>query len=389
MAIYHLSMKPVQRAVGRSATAAAAYRAGAVLSEEKTGLTFDYRRKSGVVHAEIVIPAARVRQDVQWPYDRERLWNAAEAAERRRDARVAREWEVALPVELSRRERLDLTRGFAQELADRYGCAVDFAIHGPGRGGDARNHHAHLLATTRTIEPEGLGRKTDIELGDSDRRNKGLGSGADELKTMRSRWAALTNAALAQSGHGGRVDHRSLAEQGIERPPQVHFGPAVVEMERRGIRTDVVDRATAEVAEERTILELRVRDLRGVRREIEAVESQAKAERQPVYDPDEVARQAMVRWKAMRAEAIAKEKADPRPDPFQQWLAWRKDCTDPNRSGRELSFEEWQRRESLRGSDRESGESLRIEQTMAEEREERRRHELKQQRDYGDDFDLA
>ena len=170
-------------------------------------------------------------------------------------------------------------------------------------------------------------------------------------------------------------------------------------MERRGIQTEVVTRATEAVVEERKILELRVRDLRAVRREIELIESrlidltstlaQAKAERQPVYDPDEVARQAMARWQAMRAEAIAKEKADPQPDPFQQWLAWRKETSDPTSTGGGVSFEEWQRREPSRRTDRGNGDSLQIEQTMAQEREERRRREIEKQSDYGNDFDIS
>ena len=398
MAIYHLSMKPVQRGVCRSATAAAAYRAGAVVREEQTGLTFDYTRKTDVVHTEIVIPTASIRQDVQWPYDRNRLWNTAESAERRRDARVAREWELALPVELSRAQRLALTREFAQELAERYGCAVDVAIHGPGRGGDARNHHAHLLATTRTIEPGGLGRKTDIELGDTDRRKKGLGCGADELKEMRGRWAALTNAALASAGQETRVDHRSLAAQGIARSPGSHFGPAVVEMERRGVQTEVVTRTAAALAQESRILESHVRALSAVRQEIERVESrlidltttlaQAKAERRPVTNADAVAKQAIDQWQALRAKTLAQEKANPPQDPLQQWLAWRKEQDAAVSRGAQLSFEDWQQRQELRAQQGRDVDPLLIEQTMAQEREERLRRAAERRREHEDDYGM-
>ena len=88
---------------------------------------------------------------------REALWNAAERAENRSNSRVAREYELALPHELSKAQRLELVRGFATEIANRHGVAVDFAIHAPHREGDTRNHHAHVLATTRVIEPAGLG----------------------------------------------------------------------------------------------------------------------------------------------------------------------------------------------------------------------------------------
>ena len=94
MAIYHLSAKPVRRGAGRSATAAAAYRAGAEIADERTGITFDYTRKQGVEHSEIILPTAAARQDINWPRDRAALWNAAELAEHRKDSRVAREYEL-------------------------------------------------------------------------------------------------------------------------------------------------------------------------------------------------------------------------------------------------------------------------------------------------------
>jgi ATP-dependent exoDNAse (exonuclease V) alpha subunit len=112
-----------------------------------------------VAHAEIMLPAAMAARDVHWARDRQQLWNAAEATEKRKDARVAREHEVALPHELTARQRVELVRGFATELANRYGVAVDFAIHRPHREGDLRTYHAHVLATTRALTPTGLGRK--------------------------------------------------------------------------------------------------------------------------------------------------------------------------------------------------------------------------------------
>ena len=253
MAIYHLTTKPVSRSTGRGAPASAAYRSGDRVLDQATGQTWDYSRKQGIEHTEIVLPTSAAKHDINWARDRQQLWNTAEAAEKRKDSRVAREWEVALPHELGRAERVQLARDFASELANRYGCAVDVAIHQPHRTGDTRNHHAHLLATTRTIEFDGLGRKTDIELGDRDRAKKGLGLGAEEITQMRSRWAELANERLKEHRVEARIDHRSLKEQGLEREATVHLGPSVIGMERRGIRTDVGDRVREEQRHEQQL----------------------------------------------------------------------------------------------------------------------------------------
>ena len=250
MAIYHLSVKPVSRAGGRSATAASAYRAAELVHDHTTGQTFDYTRKRGVEHEEIVLPTAAAGRDVNWARDREQLWNAAERAENRSNSRVAREYEIALPHELSKEQRLELVRGFAGEIANRHGVAVDFAIHAPHRSGDERNWHAHLLATTREITPTGLGEKVSIEWSDGNRRKAELGPAREEIGAIRERWATLTNEKLHEHGHEIRIDHRSLEAQGIEREPTSHLGPAVSGMERRGIETEVGKRLDREALEE-------------------------------------------------------------------------------------------------------------------------------------------
>ena len=246
MAIYHLSVKPVSRKAGRSATAASAYRAAELVYDETTGQTFDYTRKRGVEHAEIVLPTECANKDINWARDRQALWNEAEKAENRSNSRVAREYEVALPHEMSRAQRLELVRSFSQSIADRYGCAVDFAIHAPHRLGDERNYHAHLLATTRTIEAAGLGEKTEIEWSDGNRQKAGLKKGKEEIFEIREEWASFTNQKLKELKLEARVDHRSLEAQGIEREPTVHLGPSVSSMERKGIRTEVGYRLQAE-----------------------------------------------------------------------------------------------------------------------------------------------
>src|SRR3546814_2670587 len=149
MAIYHLAVKSVSRSTGRSAVAAVAYRAGVALENERDGLVHDYTRRSGVEDAFIVVP-----EGAEWAQDRSALWNAAEAAEKRKDAKVAREYELGLPAELDAGQRRDLVRAFAEDIRDRYGVAVDAAIHAPHDYGDDRNHHAHVMTTTRVRSEE-------------------------------------------------------------------------------------------------------------------------------------------------------------------------------------------------------------------------------------------
>lgn len=263
--------------------AAAAYRAGVRLRDERTEEVHDFRRRSGVESAELVAPKGLAG------VERAALWNAAEAAEKRKDARTAREWVVALPAELSAEDRRALARELAAELVERYGVAVDVAVHRPGREGDERNHHAHLLATTRQVARDAdghlvLGAKASIELGDKDRKAKGLkGRGADEVTAIRELWARLANQALERAGKEQRIDHRSLAAQGIDRPATIHLGPKASEMERRGAATERGDhnRQVAEVIsldQERARLRAeRARELEERQRQVAAAASRSPA----------------------------------------------------------------------------------------------------------------
>ncbi len=187
-------------------------------------------------HSEIVLPSSAAKADINWARDRQALWNAAEMAEKRKDSRVAREYEVALPHELKAEQRVALVRAFAAELSNRYGVAVDFAIHAPHRRGDGRNYHAHIVTTTREVTATGLGRKSDIELGDRDRAKKGLAAASVEIESIRERWAVLTNEHVLEQGVKARVEHRSLEDQGITRIPTTHLRSAVSALERRGVR---------------------------------------------------------------------------------------------------------------------------------------------------------
>lgn len=134
--------------------------------------------------------------------------NAAEAAENRKNARVAREFEIALPQELMAEQRIELTRDFAQDLADRYGAAVDFAIHAPHDSSDIRNHHAHLLMTTRQVTEDGLGDKTNIERENKWLLSHDLPTSQMQLRDVRKAWEVHANEHLARAGLEIRIDHR-------------------------------------------------------------------------------------------------------------------------------------------------------------------------------------
>jgi len=311
VAIYHLSAQIISRKAGRSATAAAAYRACEKIVDERTGEIHDYARKRGMESADIVMPSGST-----WQPDRAELWNAVEAKNKRADAQVAREFCFALPDELDAGQRRQLAVDFAQELADRYCIAADVAIHAPDRSGDERNHHAHVLTTTNRIDGAGLGNKAR-EL-DLVAHNMGGGVGkANEIDRIRKRWATMVNDRLRQYGHAERIDHRSHADRGIEAEPGQHLGPTATAIERRGQRSQrgqeiegqqaeraalraEQTRAGAEVARvERDLAQARADRAEIERRRIEA-ERIAELDRQAIAEAAEYERQAAARAEADR-----------------------------------------------------------------------------------------
>ncbi len=210
----------------------------------------------------------------------------------------------------------------AAEIANRHGVAVDFAIHAPHREGDERNHHAHLLATTRVIEPGGLGEKATIEWSDTNRRKAEFEPGRKEIASIRERWAELTNEKLLEHGHEIRVDHRSLEAQGIEREPTVHLGPSVSAMERRGMDTEVGRRLEREALEAGQRRLERAAELGQVERESREISASiidvsgdlaaAKRERSlarsaPARSLEDQKREGRERWLAMREAAKVAE----------------------------------------------------------------------------------
>lgn len=261
MAIFHLNAKVISRGKGQSAIAAAAYRSGEMLLDEQAGEVKHYRaRAERIQFTEIMVPAAAPR----WANDRNSLWNAAEQAERRKDAQLAREIEVALPHELTDEQRAWLVKDFAREAFVRRGYGADIAIHAPEDGHDGRNHHAHIMVTRRTLGPEGFAPTKDWQL------DKAF------LAGLRQQWEHLANRHLERHGHAARIDHRSLEAQGVDREPGVHLGYAADGMERRGEASDRGDELRGVVGRNGIRAEMGEidKELKG----LEATEAKARAE---------------------------------------------------------------------------------------------------------------
>ncbi len=193
MAIYHLNAKIISRSNGQSATEAAAYRAAEKIYDQRTGETFNYTRKKGVYSTEILTPD----NAPNWMADRSQLWNAAELFEKRSNSRTAREFDIALPTELTHAQKQELVRNFAQDNFVDKGLVADLAFHEI----DTHNPHVHIMITTRIVDENGLGAK-DRSL---DKK--------DFLLKLRESWATYTNDALNQANISERIDHRSLKEK--------------------------------------------------------------------------------------------------------------------------------------------------------------------------------
>ena len=224
MAQYRLEIQAFKRSEGRSAVAASAYRSASILRDERLEMVFDYSAKGGVVFSGIMAP-----EGAPAPFlDRERLWNAAEAADKRPDSRTAREILISLPHELSDAQRHDLVRAFVSEHLVGRGMIADYAIHDPDAHGDARNHHAHIMVTTRRLTPEGFGLKAREW------------DNPQAVGALRMAWEQVQNQHLRE--HLGpdapQVSCRSLSDRGQGREPTIHLGPAASGMERRGERSD-------------------------------------------------------------------------------------------------------------------------------------------------------
>lgn len=236
MAIYHCTTKPISRSTGRSATASSAYRTAQKIVDKQTGEIHDYTRKQGVIYTDIVSPKNIDIDEIS----REDLWNLAEQSEKRKDARVAREFVIALPHEISRERQIEVAKEFSQYLSNKYEVIADLAIHEPSKEGDDKNVHAHIMITTRKIAVDkeskvvSLTEKSTLELSNSKRKSLGMKTTQDDIKEIREKWADMANSALKKEGLKVRIDHRSYADQEKEQIPTKHEGVVVTELRRKG-----------------------------------------------------------------------------------------------------------------------------------------------------------
>lgn len=242
VAIYHCSIKIGSRDKGQSAIAAAAYRSGSKLYEKETGLSPDYTKKQGVVYSEISL-CANAPQAFQ---DRATLWNAVQEIESAKNARLWREIEVALPIEFSREQQIDVVRKYVVQLTAQGMCA-DWSIHDKGDG----NPHAHIMLTTRSILDNGSWAPKSKKVYDLDENGEKIfqktdktgrkqykshkedfnnWNGKERVEEWRSAWAKCCNELLAEK----KIDHRSYKRQNAEKIPTIHEGYAAREMECRG-----------------------------------------------------------------------------------------------------------------------------------------------------------
>lgn len=207
MAIYHLTAKIIGRKAGQSAVACAAYRSGQELDDARSGQTFRFSRADRVVHSEIALPD----HAPAWARDRAALWNAVEAGERRKDAQLAREFELALPVEFDLEQQRELLRTWVSAEFTSAGAAADLAIHLDKAG---RNPHAHIMTTMRALGPEGWSKQKLRQWEDR-----------SALEGWRESWASHINQALERAGRAERVDHRSYADQDAQQPENLRREP--------------------------------------------------------------------------------------------------------------------------------------------------------------------
>ena len=264
MAIYHFSVKTISRSAGRSAVACSAYRSGEKLIDERQGKEQDYTRKTGVEFTKIYAPENTNPELL----NRNQLWNTVEKVERRKDANLAREFEIAFPHELNAEQRKSMLNEICQELVKRHGVVVDAAIHAPHTqsGSDERNYHAHIMFT---------GRQIDLETGDfAKKRNRDFNkeNSSQTVNQWRETFADIANKHLARAGYLSEVDHRSYADQDNGLQATIHEGSKVTQLRRQGIDTEISlknDLIKQQNAEKQRLPEI----LKGLEQEIRLAES--------------------------------------------------------------------------------------------------------------------
>src|SRR3984885_6698674 len=221
MAIYRLEAKIISRGNGHSAVAAAAYRTGTKIRDERAGKVHDYSsRTKGVVESVILRP----ENSPEWTANTAALWNAVELGEKRKDAQLSREFILAVPKELSAKEQFQLSVEWAQSELVSKGMIAEVSLHNARSG---KNPHVHILCTMRTLDGDKFSAKKPREWNDK-----------DLLIHWRESWAGAVNGALEKAGRPARVDHRSLKDRGIDRFPEPKIGKEAMGMKQRGVVED-------------------------------------------------------------------------------------------------------------------------------------------------------
>ena len=263
--------KIISRSKGKSSVGASAYRSGEKLYNERDGLEHDYTRKKGVVYKEILAPI----NAPSWATNREKLWNEVEKIEKSKNSQLAREIDVALPIELSLEKQIDLLREYVQEIFVNNGMVADFVIHDKKDG----NPHAHIMLTMRPFNENGeWGAKAKKEYildkqGNKIYDKKGNAKSRkiettnwnkkETLEHWREQWASYTNRILEKENIKAKIDHRSYEEIGVDKLPMKHEGVAVRAMEKRGIDTEIGNLN---------------RDIKDLNRKLELIDKQIKAQ---------------------------------------------------------------------------------------------------------------
>ena len=225
MAIYHFSAKVISRANGSSAVASAAYRGAERLHDDRLGRDHDFSNKAGVVHSEIMAPQGAPER----LNDRTTLWNEVEAGEKRKDAQLAREVEFSIPRELDQQQSVQLAREFVEKQFVERGMVADLNVHWDFAEDGSPKPHAHVMLTMREVGPEGFGQKVRDW------------NSTELLKEWREAWADHVNERLAELDIDARIDHRTLAAQGIDLEPQHKIGPAASRMPEQGLEAERVE----------------------------------------------------------------------------------------------------------------------------------------------------
>lgn len=240
--MFHLRTEPIKRSAGRSVVGASAYRTASKIKDDRLNKTFNYSSKKGVVKHDCFM----YKDGNKINLDPSQLWNNAEQAEKRKDGRAGRDYIINLPYQWTDEQRIEAVENFSKWLAETYNVGVQYAIHLPDEQGDQRNHHVHILTTTRELDIDKdykvtFQRKTDLEMENAELKKQGKPVTQDQIKNIRMEWANEANRMFDKAGLALRIDHRSYKDQNLYQIPTAKLGVKASGLERKGIQTDKGD----------------------------------------------------------------------------------------------------------------------------------------------------